>query len=113
MSLLIGAAALSYSGMLGLCLGTERQFKQLRKTPAPRPLRLALRLGGVLGLALALYCCMRVLGGPMGAVAWAGGISAGGLLVALLFSLYPRSAVVLGAAALLVALGVTVVYLAA
>ena len=49
MTMIIGSLLFAYAGMLGLCQGLERHFKQVWNRPGPRSLRLALRAAGWLG----------------------------------------------------------------
>lgn len=81
---LIAGMLLACGGMLGLCLGLERYYKQLRQpTPAPVVLR-TLRCTGWIALLASLACCIQAWDGPMGAVAWLGNLSLAALTVAFL-----------------------------
>lgn len=91
MSFFYSAALVSaYGGMLALCLGLERYFKQVwQQTPSPR-LLMVLRVMGWAGLLLSLLLCAQAWGWPMGSVAWFGMISLGGIVVASLLPYWPR-----------------------
>ncbi|MGE8480016.1 MAG: DUF3325 domain-containing protein, partial [Pseudomonas shirazensis] len=53
-SLVTGSLLFAYAGMLGLCQGLERHYKQVwQRSPSPA-LRLSLRALGWLGLLLSL-----------------------------------------------------------
>lgn len=91
---------LAYSGMLGLCLGVERHFKQVwQRVPGPL-LHRALRLGGWLGLAASFFASVAAWGWAMGPIGWFGLISLAGLALVLLLPYRARGAVWLAAAGL-------------
>lgn len=70
---------LAYSGMLGLCLGLERHYKQVwQRVPGP-VLRSALRIGGWLALLASLAVSVAAWGWAMGPIGWFGLISLAGL----------------------------------
>lgn len=82
---LMAGLLLAYTGMLGLCLGLERYYKQL-KQPAPAPVVLrALRCAGWMALVASFACGVQAWGTAMGAVAWFGNLSLAAL--ALVFML--------------------------
>ncbi|MHA6197384.1 DUF3325 domain-containing protein [Pseudomonas wadenswilerensis] len=84
---------LAYSGMLGLCLGLERHYKQVwQRVPGPR-LRRALRLGGWLALAGSFAASVAAWGWAMGPIGWFGLISLAGLGLVLLLPYRARTAV--------------------
>ncbi len=83
---------LAYGGMLGLCLGMERHFKQVwQRTPGLMLLRV-LRSAGWLGLGLSLVGSVIAWGWAMGPVGWFGLISVAGVGVVLLLPYQPRLA---------------------
>lgn len=108
-STLLASLWLAYGGMLGLCLGMERHFKQVwQRTPDPM-LRRALRLAGWLGLALSLVASVAAWGWPMGPVGWFGLLSLAGFGLVLLLPYQPRLAAWLplaGASVVVLAWGV-------
>lgn len=75
---LMGAALLALSGMLGLCLGLERHYKQLL-AGQPRQVTLrTLRVLGWLALAASFVGCVVHWGWAMGPVGWFGLMSLAG-----------------------------------
>lgn len=89
---------LAYSGMLGLCLGVERHFKQVwQRVPGPL-LRRGLRLGGWLGLAGSFVASAAAWGWAMGPIGWFGLVSLAGLALVLLLPYRARGAVWLAVA---------------
>ncbi|MBV4537000.1 MULTISPECIES: DUF3325 domain-containing protein [Pseudomonas] len=98
MTMIIGSVLFAYAGMLGLCQGLERHFKQVWNRPCPRSLRLALRAAGWLGLAISLLLCAQAWGWAMGPVAWFGVISLAAMVLVILLPYWPKLAVGLVAA---------------
>ncbi|WP_051231863.1 DUF3325 domain-containing protein [Stutzerimonas azotifigens] len=87
---LMTSLALAYAGMLGLCLGMDRHWKQLGSARlSPRWQRLCRPLGALL-LVLAGYAASFVWPGGMALVAWFGLISLAGLALLLLLPYAPR-----------------------
>ncbi|MBH3421919.1 MULTISPECIES: DUF3325 domain-containing protein [Pseudomonas] len=81
---LITAVWLAWGGMLGLCLGLERHYKQLwQRPPSPR-IKRGLRAMGWVLLTASLAVSVLGWGWAMGPVAWFGLISLAGLSVAFL-----------------------------
>lgn len=75
---LMGAALLALSGMLSLCLGLERHYKQLLASQ-PRQATLRILRGlGWLALAASFGGCVVNWGWAMGPVGWFGLISMAG-----------------------------------
>lgn len=105
---MMGAAVLAYAGMLALCQGLERHFKQVWRRTCPLALRRSLRGLGWLGLLFSLLLCAQAWGWAMGPVAWFGMMSLAGLLVVLLLPYWPRMAA--GLLALVPAWGVVQVF---
>lgn len=97
MTMFIGALLFAYTGMMGLCLGLERHYKQVCGKPGPLWLRRSLRAGGWLALAVSLFLCAAAWGWAMGPVAWFGALSLGGLVLVMLLAYGPRLAVALAA----------------
>ena len=85
--------ALAYIGMLGLCQGLERHYKQVWQTVPSAHLRRLLRGAGWFSLALSFYFCGRAWGWAMGPVGWFGMLSLSGFALALLLPYAPRLAV--------------------
>lgn len=93
---------LAYAGMLLLCLGMERHWKQLASPRLPAALRRVCRPLGALALAVAVYTCGFIWNPGMAWVAWLGLISLAGLALLLILPYAPRVAIglpVAGAAA--------------
>lgn len=104
MILVIGALLFAYVGMLSLCLGLERHYKQVWGKLGPWWLCSSLRAAGWLALVVSLLLCAAAWGWAMGPVAWLGVLSLAGLGLVMLLPYGPRLAVSL--AALLPAWGV-------
>ncbi|TKD40216.1 DUF3325 domain-containing protein [Azotobacter chroococcum] len=83
---------LAYTGMLGLCLGLERHYRQVWQQVPPAWLRRSLRAAGWLALGLALLACVLAWGAAMGPVGWFGLVSLTGFALVLLLPLAPRLA---------------------
>jgi len=83
---------LTYAGMLMICLGMARHWKQLTSPRIPAELRRACVPTGVLFLALAAYTCSFVWDTGMAWVAWFGMSSLGGLMLLMLLPYAPRLA---------------------
>lgn len=100
---------LAYCGMLGLCLGLERHYKQVWQRLPARGLRLGLRTLGWLALAASFAASVAAWGWAMGPIGWCGLVSLAGLALVLVLPYHPRLATclallgwpVLGVAALL------------
>lgn len=89
---------LAYSGMLGLCLGLERHFKQVwGRVPSPT-LRRVLRAVGWLALAGSFATSVAAWGWAMGPIGWFGLLSLAGLGLVLLLPYRTRGAVWLAVA---------------
>lgn len=81
-AILILSPLLALSGMLALCLGLERHFKQLFvRTPHRRFLQ-GLRVVGWLALIASLFTSATVWGWAIGAVGWFGLVALAGIVVA-------------------------------
>lgn len=89
---------LAYTGMLGLCLGLERHYRQVWQQVPPAWLRRSLRVAGWLALALSFQACVLAWGLAMGPVGWFGLVSLTGFVLVLLLPHAPRLAVWLPAA---------------
>jgi hypothetical protein len=91
-SALFASLLLAYTGMLCLCLGKERHWKQLVSPRVPARLRyLGAPLGSLL-LGLAVYTAGYVWPGGMALVGWFGLISLTGFALLLLIPYAPRLA---------------------
>lgn len=95
---IIGGVLFAYAGMLGLCQGLERHYKQVWNRACPRVLRIGLRSAGWLALLASLVLCAQAWGCAMGPVAWFGVLSLAGLLLVMLLPYWPRMAMGLVAA---------------
>lgn len=93
MTAFCAALLLAYGGMLALCQGLERHYKQVWGKPPELWLRRLLRLGGWLLLALSLYASAQLWGWAMGPIGWFGLLSLSGFALALLLPYAPRLAV--------------------
>ncbi len=103
----LAALALSFSGMSALALAMDRHHQQLRQRDVAPRLRNILRvLGGIL-LVMALLPCIDLWGGGAGIVAWAGFLTAGTLLLAILLPYAPRLAAGLAAFSLVYGLWIS------
>ncbi len=90
---LLASLLLAYTGMLGLCLGKERHWKQLINPRVPAALRgLCIPAGGLL-LGIAVYASCQVWPGGMAVVGWLGLISLTGFALLILLPYTPRLAV--------------------
>ncbi|MNF35963.1 hypothetical protein D3C76_233110 [compost metagenome] len=96
-SAVLAAFLLAYSGMLGLCLGLERHFKQLWQRQPSFLLIRVLRAAGWLGLVASLVVCGQVWGWAMGAVACLGLISLAGLALVFLLPYTARLSLLVAA----------------
>lgn len=85
--------AFAYLGMLALCQGLERHYKQLWHKLPPAGLRHGLRGAGWLSLGLSLYFCAQAWGWAMGPVGWFGMLSLSGFGLLMLLPYRPRLAV--------------------
>lgn len=85
--------AFAYLGMLALCQGLERHYKQLWHKVPPVNLRHSLRAAGWLSLGLSLYFCVQAWGWAMGPVGWFGMLSLSGFGLLMLLPYRPRLAV--------------------
>ena len=88
-----GAVLFAYAGMLGLCQGLERHYKQVWNRTCPRAWRISLRSAGWLALLGSLALCTQAWGWAMGPVAWFGVLSLAGLVLVMLLPYWPRLAV--------------------
>ncbi|MFJ4155632.1 DUF3325 domain-containing protein [Pseudomonas sp. NPDC089752] len=104
MMLVTGGVLFAYAGMLGLCQGLERHYKQVWSRACPPLLRVILRAAGWLALLVSLLLCAQAWGWGMGAVAWFAVMSLAGLGLVTLLPYWPRVAV--GLAGLVPAWGV-------
>lgn len=85
--------ALAYIGMLGLCQGLERHYKQVWQTVPSVHLRRLLRGAGWFSLALSFYFCGRAWGWAMAPIGWFGMLSLSGFGLLMLLPYRPRLAV--------------------
>lgn len=76
---LVTSMLLAFSGMLGLCFGLERHYKQTWQHVPTALVRRTLRTLGWLALLASFAVCMMLWGWAMGPVGWLGLISVLGL----------------------------------
>lgn len=88
-SLLCLAFSACYTGMLALCLGMERHWKQLA-AGAPASWRRLCRPLGLLLLVVALLLSAQIWPASMALVGWLGMLSLDGLTLLLLLPYAPR-----------------------
>lgn len=98
MLLIAGAGLFAYAGMLGLCQGLQRHYKQVWQRECPAVLGKFLRGAGWLALLTSLWLCAQAWGWAMGPVAWCALLSLAGLLLVVLVPYWPRLAVWLAGA---------------
>lgn len=100
LSAFFGGVLLAYAGMVGLCQGMERHYKQVwQQLPTPL-LRRSLRVSGWALLAASFAACVAAWGWAMGPVGWFGQISLAGFVLILLLPYRPRLAALLPLGAL-------------
>lgn len=89
---MVAAIGTAYAGLTALCAGMERHQRQLRPGAAKLSarVRLILRAGGWLCLALSLWISIRACGTGIGWVAWFGILSATTALLVLQLAYAPR-----------------------
>ena len=87
------AWAFAYVGMLALCQGLERHYKQVWHTAPSTRLRRLFRVTGRISLGLSGYFCGQAWGWGMGAIGWFGLISLSGFALLMLLPYRPRLAV--------------------
>ncbi|GLX90565.1 hypothetical protein Pfra02_31330 [Pseudomonas fragi] len=87
------AFAFAYVGMLALCQGLERHYKQVWKKVPPEGLRHLLRAAGWCSLALSFYFCGLAWGWAMGPIGWFGMLSLSGFGLLMVLPYRPRLAV--------------------
>ncbi|WP_460419057.1 DUF3325 domain-containing protein [Pseudomonas sp. microsymbiont 2] len=83
---------LAYGGMLALCMGLERHYKQAWGRLPPRWLRRGLRALGWLALAASFAASVMAWGWAMGPIGGLGLVSLAGLALVLLLPYQPRLA---------------------
>lgn len=93
MMLVAGGVLFAYAGMLALCQGLERHYKQVWNRACPAIWRRVLRGTGWLALVFSLVLCAQAWGWAMGPVAWFAVMSLAGLVLVLLLPYWPRLAV--------------------
>lgn len=90
LSAFFGGTLLAYGGMVALCQGLERHYKQVwGKVPGIARRRL-LRALGWLALVLSFAACVASWGWAMGPVGWFGQISLAGFALVMLLPYAPR-----------------------
>lgn len=81
---LMSAGLLAASGMLSLCLGLERHYKQLLERAPARVVLQGLRMTGWLAVAASFAASIMTWGWAMGPVGWLGLMSLAGLALVML-----------------------------
>lgn len=89
----VAGLLLAYGGMVGLCLGMERNFKLVWKREPSPLLRHTLRMTGAALLVGSFASCVWAWGWAMGPVGWFGSISLAALILTLLLPYRGRMAV--------------------
>lgn len=95
---IIASLLLAYSGLLGLCLGLERHYKQLYQRLPGAGLQRLLRTVGWALLGASLACCAQAWGWAMAGVGWLGLVSLAGVTLVMLLPYAPRLSVWLAGA---------------
>lgn len=75
LSAFFGGVLLAYAGMVGLCQGMERHYKQVWQQLPAVAVRRGLRIAGWALLAASFAACVAAWGWAMGPVGWFGQIS--------------------------------------
>lgn len=95
--------ALSYNGLLALCLAMPKHYQQIwRRTPS-KERQLLMRGLGWSALLLSFAASVQINGWSFGPVEWVGMLAMTGLALTILLPYTPRLAAWLGFAALLIA----------
>lgn len=97
---LIASLLLAYTGMLSLCLGLERHYKQIWQRAPSALLRRLLRLGGWLALTGSFATSVLAWGWAMGPVGWFGLMSVAGITLVLLLPYAARLPIVIAISAI-------------
>ncbi|WXL24345.1 DUF3325 domain-containing protein [Ectopseudomonas mendocina] len=93
---ILGASALAYSSMVGLCQGIKRHQVAVWGKPWPDYWHRMLRVYGWLALPLCLWLCAQHWGWAMGSVGVFGLVSLAGFILVLGLPYFPRFLVSLG-----------------
>ncbi|OWG36741.1 hypothetical protein CAQ69_19215 [Stutzerimonas stutzeri] len=86
MSMLLSAFALSYLGMMLLCLGMNRHRSELLRADRRVPSAMIPRSLAAVCFGIALWLCIASQGGEIGAVIWLCLVMLAGVLLALLLA---------------------------
>lgn len=92
------AFAMSYAGLLALCLSMDRHHQDLLKGRPKPPRRYGLRVAGWALLVLSAWPCVVSWGWAIGPVGWIGLLTAAALPLVFLLPYAPRAALALGPA---------------
>ncbi len=84
--MLLSAFALSYLGMMLLCLGMNRHRSELLRADRRVPAAVILRSLAAVCFGIALWLCITSQGGEIGAVIWLCLVMLAGVLLALLLA---------------------------
>lgn len=101
LSAFFGGTLLAYGGMVALCQGLERHYKQVWGSVPSVARRRSLRGLGWLALGLSFATCVLGWGWAMGPVGWFGQISLAGFALVMLLPYTPRLSIWLAPAGLL------------
>ncbi|WHZ21739.1 MAG: hypothetical protein OJF47_000851 [Nitrospira sp.] len=93
--------ALSYNGLLALCLSMPKHYRQVFVQPQSRLKGPLLRLGGWLALSVSLAVGVLRNGWSFGPVEWVGMLAVAGLAIVFLLPFAPRTAALIGVTGLL------------
>jgi hypothetical protein len=96
--LMIGAVLFAYVGMLLLCLGMQRHYKQVWNRVPSWWLQRGLRGLGWAALMVSFALCVMAWNWAMGPAAWGGVISLAGFGLVMMLPYGPRLAVALAGA---------------
>ncbi|MYM80938.1 DUF3325 family protein [Duganella sp. FT50W] len=95
----LSALGLCFAGMAALSLAIDRHHRQAYGDDAPVRKRHLLRTAGTAMLALAIAPCVALWSAGAGFVAWAGMLTVGALLAAVMLPYWPRRVAPLAASA--------------
>lgn len=98
------AFALSYCGLLALCLAMPKHYRQVMQHVPATTVHLLLRMGGWLTLIVSFAVSVAASGWSFGPVEWVGWLAVTGLCLVFSLPHIPRTAMMLGVLWLLISL---------